>query len=83
VAFDVFAIDPESERAQVGNLERVKAERDEAAVAAGLNSLRVAAEAGDNVVPACVEAVQAYATVGEIADVLRGVHGTWQPSSAF
>ena len=83
VAFDVFAIDPESERAQVANLERVKAERDEAAVAAGLNSLRVAAEAGDNVVPACVEAVQAYATVGEIADVLRGVHGTWQPSSAF
>jgi methylmalonyl-CoA mutase N-terminal domain/subunit len=83
VAFDVFAIDPESERAQVGNLERVKAERDEAAVAAGLNSLRVAAEAGDNVVPACVEAVQAYATVGEISDVLRGVHGTWQPSSAF
>ena len=83
VAFDVFAIDPESERAQVANLERVKAERDEAAVAAGLNSLQVAAEAGDNVVPACVEAVQAYATVGEIADVLRGVHGTWQPSSAF
>jgi methylmalonyl-CoA mutase N-terminal domain/subunit len=83
VAFDVFAVDPESERAQVASLERVRAERDAAAVATGLESLRTAAAAGENVVPACVEAVQAYATVGEMADVLRSVYGTWQPSSAF
>jgi methylmalonyl-CoA mutase N-terminal domain/subunit len=30
-----------------------------------------------------VQAVKAYATVGEIADVLRSVYGTWQPSGAF
>ena len=42
-----------------------------------------AAEAGENIVPACVGAVSAYATVGEIADVLRGVYGTWVPSGTF
>ena len=44
---------------------------------------RAAAEAGENIVPACVGAVSAYATVGEIADVLRGVYGTWVPSGTF
>lgn len=83
VAFDVFSIDPESERAQVRSLLRLRETRDATAVAAGLEAVRLAAEAGDNVVPACVQAVKAYATVGEIADVLRGIYGTWQPSGAF
>ena len=83
VAFDVFAIDPESEREQVRSLERLRAERDDAAVTVGLDSIRSAAQAGENVVPACVDAVKAYATVGEIADVLRDVYGTWKPSGAF
>jgi methylmalonyl-CoA mutase N-terminal domain/subunit len=48
-----------------------------------LEAVRKAAEAGENVVPACVQAVSAYATVGEIVTVLRDIHGTWQPSVAF
>lgn len=83
VAFPVFTIDAESERQQVANLEAVKARRDPAAVAAGLDAVRAAAQAGENVVPACVEAVTAYATVGEIVDVLRGIYGRWTPVSAF
>lgn len=83
VAFDVFSIDPESERAQVQSLEEVRARRSDADVAAGLEAIRAAAEAGENVVPACVQAVRAYATVGEMAQVLREVYGTWRPSGAF
>lgn len=83
VAFDVFTIDPESERSQVAALQDVRARRDDAAVAAGLAAVKMAAEAGENIVPACVMAVSAYATVGEICDVLRGVYGTWTPSGAF
>ena len=83
VAFDVFTIDPTSERSQVASLEAVRARRDDAAVTAGLAAVLAAAEAGENIVPACVQAVSAYATVGEICDVLRGVYGTWTPSGAF
>ena len=83
VAFPVFTMDPASEQIQLDNLAAVKARRDEVAVAKGLAAVEVAAANGDNVVPACVEAVTAYATVGEIVDVLRGVYGRWTPVSAF
>lgn len=83
VSFEVFGIDPESERSQIQAVERVRAARDEVTVARTLGELREACAGGDNVVPACTNAVQAYATVGEIADVLRGVYGTWKPVNAF
>ncbi len=73
---ETFAADPESERRQVDRLERLRDERDAAAVAAALERLRVDAAGGANTVPATIEAVRAYATVGEIADTLRGVFGT-------
>jgi len=83
VSFEVFGIDPESERSQVRAVEEVRARRDESAVTRALEELREAAAGGDNVVPVCVTAVRAYATVGEIADVLRGAYGTWKPSGTF
>ncbi len=83
VSFEVFGIDPASELAQVESLARIRAQRDAAAVTAALEALREAAAGGDNVVPACVTAVRSYATVEEIADVLRSVYGTWQPTSVF
>jgi methylmalonyl-CoA mutase N-terminal domain/subunit len=39
--------------------------------------------AGENVMPATIEAVSAYATIGEVVDVLREVHGSWTPTAAF
>ena len=83
VSFEVFGSDPESERSQVRAVEEVRARRDESAVTRALEELREAAARGDNVVPVCVTAVRAYATVGEIADVLRGAYGTWKPSGTF
>jgi methylmalonyl-CoA mutase N-terminal domain/subunit len=64
-------------------LERVREERDGAAVEAALSRLRAAAESGDNVLPAAIDAVERYATVGEVCDVLRGVYGTYQEPVRF
>ena len=61
---------------QTARLARVRAERDEAAVARTLEALRGAAEAGDNSMPAALDAVEAYATVGEVCATLNQVFGT-------
>jgi methylmalonyl-CoA mutase N-terminal domain/subunit len=68
-------IDPEGERRQVEGLRRVRAERDPAAWATALDRLSAAAAGDDNVMPALIEAVRAYATVGEISDRLRATWG--------
>jgi methylmalonyl-CoA mutase N-terminal domain/subunit len=68
-------IDPEGERRQVDGLRRVRAERDPASWAAALRRLEDAARATDNLLPALIEAVQAYATVGEMSDRLRAAWG--------
>jgi methylmalonyl-CoA mutase N-terminal domain/subunit len=70
-------IDPEGERRQVANLRRVRAERDPASWEATMRRLDDAARGTENMLPPLIEAVKAYATVGEIANALRtawGVH---------
>ena len=68
-------IDPEAVRKQVERVQRVRHERDEAVTAAALRRLRAVAVGTDNTVPAILECVESYATVGEIADVFRSVFG--------
>ncbi len=80
---EVFEIDPAAEASQVAAVRQVRDERDGAAVESALDRLAAAARAGANVLPATIEAVRAYATIGEIAAVLRGVHGEWQPTAAY
>jgi methylmalonyl-CoA mutase N-terminal domain/subunit len=80
---EVFAADPEGEARQVAGVRRVREQRDAAAWGAAMDRLRADAAAGTNVLPACVAAVRAYATVGEICAVLVDVHGSWQPTAAF
>ena len=70
-------IDPEGERRQVEGVRRVRAERDAAAWEAAMRRLGDEARGEANLLPAIIEAVAAYATVGEISDRLRaswGVH---------
>ncbi|HSG86574.1 MAG TPA: methylmalonyl-CoA mutase family protein [Candidatus Limnocylindrales bacterium] len=69
-------IDPEGERRQVGSVQRVRAERDPAAWERALARLEEAARGEENLMPPLLEAVAAYATVGEISDRLRLVWGT-------
>ena len=68
-------IDPDGERRQIEGVRRIRAERDPAAWAAALGRLEDAARGDDNVMPALIEAVGAYATVGEISDRLRVAWG--------
>jgi methylmalonyl-CoA mutase N-terminal domain/subunit len=68
-------IDPAAEEAQVAGLRRVRAERDPAAWEKALGRLDDAARGEDNLLPPLIEAVEAYATVGEISDRLRVAWG--------
>ena len=68
-------IDPAAERGQIEGLRRVRAERDAATWEATLRRLSDAARGGENLLPAMVEAVAAYATLGEISDALRVAWG--------
>ncbi len=63
---------------QVRRLQAVRDRRDPDAVGAALDRLRTDADAHRNVMPALVEAVKAYATVGEMAGVFREVYGEFR-----
>jgi methylmalonyl-CoA mutase N-terminal domain/subunit len=68
-------IDPDGERRQIERVRRVRAERDAAAWEAALGRMEECARGGENLMPAMIEAVRAYATVGEISDRLRTAWG--------
>ncbi len=72
---ELQGIDPEETRRQIARVKRVRAERDGAVTEASLVRLKEVAEGAENTVPAILECVEAYATVGEIADVFRSVFG--------
>ena len=68
-------IDPDGERRQVDGVRRVRAERDPVAWEAALRRVGECARGDENLMPALIEAVGAYATVGEISDRLRAAWG--------
>ena len=72
---DILRIDAEVERAQAERVRALRARRDPGPWQAALDALEAKARSGDNLVPAMVDAVLAWATVGEIANRLRGVFG--------
>ena len=75
---DTLWIDPRVETEQLARLGEVKARRNDECVQAALTKLRGdAAEPTVNLMPALIDAVDAYVTVGEITDALESVFGTW------
>jgi methylmalonyl-CoA mutase, N-terminal domain len=76
-------IDVVGERAHLERLNRVRRERDNAAVKGALENLRRVAEGTENTMPAIIEAVRAYATLGEIMDVFRAVFGEYMEPAVF
>jgi methylmalonyl-CoA mutase N-terminal domain/subunit len=74
----ILQMDPQGFERQMARLERTRRKRDNERVGTALNALREGAEGTDNLMPAILEAVRAYATLGEIIAVLRGVFGTYQ-----
>jgi len=77
---DLLRVDPAVGEMQKQKLVDLRAKRDNAAVEAKLVELRAACEGTDNVMPVIVEAVKAYATLGEICGVMREVFGEYQQS---
>jgi methylmalonyl-CoA mutase N-terminal domain/subunit len=71
----ILAMDPHGEGRHLERLGRVRAERDPLAWQASLDRLAQAARNDENVMPALIDAANAYATVGEITNCLRGVYG--------
>jgi methylmalonyl-CoA mutase N-terminal domain/subunit len=74
----ILHVDPAVEAEQVKSLAEVKAGRDGEAIAESLGKLGAAAATPDNLVPYILEAVRAYATLGEISGVLREVFGEYR-----
>lgn len=74
---DLLRVDEALEQAQIEKTKQVRDSRDQDAVTRCLADLREAAKGTDNVMPHIVEAVKVYATVGEIANVLREEFGEY------
>jgi methylmalonyl-CoA mutase N-terminal domain/subunit len=84
----IFRVDPEAEQAQVRRLQEVRRQRDDQAVRAALARLEAACRDGGgpdsgNLMPPIIEAVKAYATVGEICGVMRSVFGDYRAPTAI
>jgi methylmalonyl-CoA mutase N-terminal domain/subunit len=75
---NILRVDPEVQRRQIERLKRVRAERDNRAVKRALERLEEAARSRENTMPYILEAVKAYASVGEIMEVLKKVHGAYR-----
>jgi methylmalonyl-CoA mutase N-terminal domain/subunit len=74
----ILKIDPEVERAQIARLKELKATRDNDLVQRRLQALSDAASRHENTMPYILEAVRAYATIGEIMSAMKAVFGTWR-----
>jgi methylmalonyl-CoA mutase, N-terminal domain len=75
---EVLSIDPALEARQQARVQAVRATRDAAAWRAALDVVAEAARGTGNLVPPIIAAVEAHATVGEIADTMRGVFGEYR-----
>src|SRR6266478_2983318 len=73
-------VDEDIERSQIARLNALRAKRDSGGVKAALAELQRCAATTENLLPAILAAVEAYATVGEISDALRRVFGEYQES---
>ena len=76
-------VDYAGERAHIERLQRVRRERDNSAAKRALEQLQRACEGKENTMPAMIEAVRAYATLGEIMDVFRSVFGEYLEPAIF
>ena len=74
---NLFTVDDTIRQVQIDKINKVKASRDNERVKQTLIALEEAAKDGSNVMPKILDAVEAYATLGEVCDVMRGVFGEY------
>ncbi len=80
---ELLEIDESTERRQVERLHELKRRRSESRVARTLEDLRRAAEGTENTMPYILDAVRAYATVGEVCAALKDVFGGYTEASVL
>ncbi|MGH9455066.1 MAG: methylmalonyl-CoA mutase family protein, partial [Terriglobia bacterium] len=76
----ILRIDPEGEPAQIARVRGLRRRRDARAAEAALHEVEAVARTQTNLMPSILEAVKAYATVGEVSSALRAVFGEYQES---
>ena len=74
----LLKIDPEGYLNQVNRIEKLKKDRDQGQVGQTLDRLRIACQGTENTMPYILEAVHAYATLGEITEVMKDVFGIYR-----
>ena len=74
----ILEMDPQGYKRQISRLEEVRRTRDAGRVGQTLDRLRLACQGTENTMPFILEAVRAYATLGEIVKVMKDVFGTYQ-----
>ncbi|PIQ46264.1 MAG: hypothetical protein COW04_03080 [Deltaproteobacteria bacterium CG12_big_fil_rev_8_21_14_0_65_43_10] len=79
----LLKVDTEVGAIQIKKLKELKTARDNQKVQSALLALRKTAEGYANLMPPIIEAVKAYATLGEICDVLREVFGEYEGTSVI
>ncbi len=80
---EVFEVDSETRSRQIDRFNRIKEERDNQKVELSLEALKRAAAEKENLMPSILDAVRAYATVGEIVGQLKEIYGEASPVTVF
>lgn len=83
IAIPILKMDPQGYQRQVSRLQQLRLERDNDLVQEKLNALRRTCESTENTMPAIIEAAKAYATLGEITDVMRQVFGIYEEAAVI
>jgi len=79
----LMRVNEEAAKAQVQRMEKLREDRDDAKVKAALERLEQVAQTEENTVPAILECVENYCTLGEISQVFRGVFGEQDGAPTF
>ncbi|MCY3881974.1 MAG: methylmalonyl-CoA mutase family protein [Chloroflexi bacterium] len=79
----IFSVDRRLVDEQLSRLEHHRRERDPEAVASAIAGLKAACEGDDNLLPPILDAVRAYATLGEICGAMREVFGEYRPPTVI
>ena len=78
-----FRPNPKAWEISMARLEQLRRERDNRKVEQALDELRRVAETDENVMPAVMNVVKAYGTIGEVGKIWREVFGTWNVPTLF
>ncbi len=78
ITIPILEMDPQGYQRQIARLEEVRRTRDNGRVGQALDRLRIACQGTENTMPHLLDAVRAYATLGEIIQVMKEVFGTYE-----